>query len=328
MGIEVLWSKGEKPLPPLHPLLIKGRNLYRLKTMRQKWEDEGERQKMLSEKHARGGAARLNRDARIKQRETRKARKPTRATRAEHPTGKQEVAKTQPLYFVPINPNKLSNPPKQHDLMNTKEEQNSEHKMTFRPQNPNNEPNINPNASILPETIHQRHPLNSINCSFGRGQHMMSLPVNNLSSSNGLIWWDGRNYTNYLNLRSTSPLPMHHHHHPSYYHANPNHVKSPTRGLPFKENQGCNSVRSPLRGFGHEGKQSCRYYAQGRFDFEKYHHHRSYYHPNPNHVKSPTRGLPFKENQGCSSVRSPLRGLGYEERRRAGIMRKKLSFWR
>ena len=33
--IEVLWSKGEKPLPPLHPLLIKGRNLYRMKTMRQ-----------------------------------------------------------------------------------------------------------------------------------------------------------------------------------------------------------------------------------------------------------------------------------------------------
>ncbi|KAK1279601.1 Zinc finger CCCH domain-containing protein 62 [Acorus gramineus] len=33
--IEVLWSKGEKPLPPMHPLLIKGRNLYRIKTMRQ-----------------------------------------------------------------------------------------------------------------------------------------------------------------------------------------------------------------------------------------------------------------------------------------------------
>ncbi|KAL6568320.1 hypothetical protein OROHE_004004 [Orobanche hederae] len=269
MTIEVLWSKGEKPLPPLHPLLIKGRNLYRLKTMRQKWEDEGERQKMLSEKHARGGAARLNREARIKQRETRKAHKPTRARRAEHPTGKQgEVAKTQPLYSVPINPNKFSNPPKQHDLMNTKEEQNSEHKTlayttTFRPQNPN----IIPNAQILPETIHQRHPLNSINCNFGRGQHMTSLPINNLSSSNSLIWWDGWNYTNYLNLRSTSPLPTHHHHHhPGYYHANPNHVKSPTRGVPFKENQGCNSVR-PLRGFGHEGKQSCRYYAQGRCRF-------------------------------------------------------------
>ncbi|XP_057976226.1 zinc finger CCCH domain-containing protein 62-like isoform X2 [Malania oleifera] len=70
--IEVLWSKGEKPLPPLHPLLIKGRNLYRLKTMRQKWEDEGERQKVLLEKHSRGTSARANREARIQEKETRK----------------------------------------------------------------------------------------------------------------------------------------------------------------------------------------------------------------------------------------------------------------
>lgn len=103
--IEVLWSRGEKPLPPLHPLLIKGRNLYRLNTMRQvrvlvecfysyidhhfsiiitllvnqKWEDEGERQRILLEKHARGGAARSNRDARIQQKEMRKMqRAPTR----------------------------------------------------------------------------------------------------------------------------------------------------------------------------------------------------------------------------------------------------------
>ncbi|KAG8380191.1 hypothetical protein BUALT_Bualt07G0167800 [Buddleja alternifolia] len=79
--IEVLWSKGEKPLPPLHPLLIKGRNLYRLKTMRQKWEDEGERQKILSEKHARGGVARLSREERIQQREIRKVHKQTRYTK-------------------------------------------------------------------------------------------------------------------------------------------------------------------------------------------------------------------------------------------------------
>ncbi|MFS7950093.1 putative transcription regulator SAP family [Helianthus anomalus] len=70
--IEVLWSKGTKPLPPLHPLLIKGRNLYRLKTMRQRWEDESERQKILSEKHARGNAARTNRDARLHEKEMRK----------------------------------------------------------------------------------------------------------------------------------------------------------------------------------------------------------------------------------------------------------------
>ncbi|GLU22499.1 hypothetical protein SLE2022_385700 [Rubroshorea leprosula] len=70
--IEVLWSKGEKPLPPLHPLLIKGRNLYRLKTLRQRWEDEGKRQKVLTEKHSRGSIARSDRDMRIQEKERRK----------------------------------------------------------------------------------------------------------------------------------------------------------------------------------------------------------------------------------------------------------------
>ncbi|KAK6914654.1 SAP domain [Dillenia turbinata] len=37
--IEVLWSKGEQPLPALHPLLIKGRNLYRFKTLRQGFKE-------------------------------------------------------------------------------------------------------------------------------------------------------------------------------------------------------------------------------------------------------------------------------------------------
>ncbi|KAJ1401094.1 Zinc finger, CCCH-type [Sesbania bispinosa] len=70
--IEVLWSKGEKPLPPLCQLLIKGRNLYRLKTLRQKWEDEGKRQKTLMEKHSRGSIARADREARIQEKEKRK----------------------------------------------------------------------------------------------------------------------------------------------------------------------------------------------------------------------------------------------------------------
>lgn len=33
--IEVLWSKGIKKVPPVFPLLVKGRNLYRLRTYRQ-----------------------------------------------------------------------------------------------------------------------------------------------------------------------------------------------------------------------------------------------------------------------------------------------------
>ncbi|XP_059458027.1 zinc finger CCCH domain-containing protein 62-like [Corylus avellana] len=76
--IEVLWSKGEKPFPPLHPLLIKGRNLYRLKTLRQRWEDEGERRKILMDKHSRGCVARSDREARIQEKEMRKVLKETR----------------------------------------------------------------------------------------------------------------------------------------------------------------------------------------------------------------------------------------------------------
>lgn len=56
--VEVLWSKGVKALPPLFPLLVKGRNLYRLKTFRQSWSNESERSEVLAEKHRRGAAAR------------------------------------------------------------------------------------------------------------------------------------------------------------------------------------------------------------------------------------------------------------------------------
>ncbi|KAK1277844.1 Zinc finger CCCH domain-containing protein 62 [Acorus gramineus] len=60
--IEILWCKGVKSLPPLFPLLVKGRNLYRLKTFRQRWNNESERSKVLDEKHKRGAAARRTRE--------------------------------------------------------------------------------------------------------------------------------------------------------------------------------------------------------------------------------------------------------------------------
>lgn len=56
--VEVLWSKGIKKLPPLAPLLVKGRNLYRLRTFRQTWKNETARSKVLEEKHRRGAEAR------------------------------------------------------------------------------------------------------------------------------------------------------------------------------------------------------------------------------------------------------------------------------
>ncbi|KAF8723330.1 hypothetical protein HU200_021852 [Digitaria exilis] len=70
--IEILWSKGYKPWPPLHPLLIKGRNLYKDKTMRQPWPDEEERNKVIKEKHERGDLARKTRATRIHEKENEK----------------------------------------------------------------------------------------------------------------------------------------------------------------------------------------------------------------------------------------------------------------
>ncbi|XP_004288056.1 PREDICTED: uncharacterized protein LOC101300563 [Fragaria vesca subsp. vesca] len=57
--VEVIWSRGVKELSPLFPLLVKGRNLYKMKTFRQHWSNEAERSIVLAEKHRRGGAARL-----------------------------------------------------------------------------------------------------------------------------------------------------------------------------------------------------------------------------------------------------------------------------
>ncbi|XP_074559113.1 uncharacterized protein LOC141815048 isoform X3 [Curcuma longa] len=56
--VEVLWSRGKNALPPMFPLLVKGRNLYRLKTFRQPWSNERERSEVLAEKHQRGAVAR------------------------------------------------------------------------------------------------------------------------------------------------------------------------------------------------------------------------------------------------------------------------------
>ncbi|KFK28379.1 hypothetical protein AALP_AA8G507500 [Arabis alpina] len=65
--IEVLWCEGVQKLPPLYPLLVKGRNLYRLMTLRQRWANEDDRVKVLSEKHNRGAAARkVMRERKIK----------------------------------------------------------------------------------------------------------------------------------------------------------------------------------------------------------------------------------------------------------------------
>ncbi|KAG6541432.1 hypothetical protein Mapa_017211 [Marchantia paleacea] len=76
--VEVLWSAGYKPLPPMRQLLVKGRNLYKLRTYRQKWENEGLRKMSLDEKHERGAAARSKRRDTLRASGRRKAATGTR----------------------------------------------------------------------------------------------------------------------------------------------------------------------------------------------------------------------------------------------------------
>ncbi|GAB2222202.1 hypothetical protein Droror1_Dr00013407 [Drosera rotundifolia] len=109
--IEVLWSKGDKPLPPLQPLLIKGRNLYRLKTMRMKWDDGAARQKILQEKHNRGQVARSDREARILEKEARKAFRANRIPKEEEQRGCQKKKKTSKGQSHQLHTSKENIPP-------------------------------------------------------------------------------------------------------------------------------------------------------------------------------------------------------------------------
>ncbi|KAK3222609.1 hypothetical protein Dsin_009634 [Dipteronia sinensis] len=91
--IEVLWSKGFNKLPPLVPLLVKGRNLYRLRTFRQLWNNEAERVKVLAEKHKRGSAARAVRAMR-KTKKTWPANEGAKRQKHSHHTGSSKQRKT------------------------------------------------------------------------------------------------------------------------------------------------------------------------------------------------------------------------------------------
>ncbi|KAL0319466.1 UNVERIFIED_CONTAM: Zinc finger CCCH domain-containing protein 62 [Sesamum angustifolium] len=255
--IEVLWSKGEKPLPPLHPLLIKGRNLYRLKTMRQKWEDEGERQKILSEKHARGGVARLNREARIQQKEMRKMHKPTRAVRNEHPNRKQEEERREPLKTFELN-------------------------TPIQPENLHGKPTYSTsNAHMLPEGLHHTQSQINTNCSFQsrhqhrdhrgfhEGQHMNYHAARSptrghsqsyLSNSDRL-----RNPLQQIHAFKENQSPWHGLAHNSMQRISNMNLNYPSYSQQHAYHR--QHLNQPVQAQGWEQKQRCRYYVQGRCHF-------------------------------------------------------------
>nr|GMD58659.1 zinc finger CCCH domain-containing protein 62 [Ipomoea batatas] len=91
--VEVLWSQGVKKFPPLFPLLVKGRNLYKLKTLRQRWQNEKERLGVLAEKHRRGTTAKLQKCDQIRSsqvRQSMKGRKPEKEKQTHNKRGSKK----------------------------------------------------------------------------------------------------------------------------------------------------------------------------------------------------------------------------------------------
>ncbi|KAI3915138.1 hypothetical protein MKW98_011483 [Papaver atlanticum] len=169
--IEVLWSKGVKPLPPLHPLLIKGRNLYKLKTMRQLWADEEMRRKVLLEKHSRGSLARSNRETRIQQKEMRKKCTGQRVLRNEINSKRNSVQETKRR----MSPDELETKPaaqlqNEHPTIYIKQStQTGQHKPAFPPKMVLSEVCMN---TTMPSSITEQHHNNGYQVAKHRQNHI------------------------------------------------------------------------------------------------------------------------------------------------------------
>ncbi|KAL3511591.1 hypothetical protein ACH5RR_024308 [Cinchona calisaya] len=294
--IEVLWSKGEKPLPPLHPLLIKGRNLYRLKTVRQKWEDEGERKKILSEKHARGCVARTNREARVQEREIRRKWKSDRLFKTEDTSEKQGENRKQGSSSLSIPLKNIIPPQRQPESMQTKQSQYVQPTECWESRTAAKPEGVEPVQTRPEFSLHvnvplgrhhfPRQPFNSMNCNFARDSSRMSTYEdqskfkNSLSSAHMLAYNGSHplrvlpddcetNTTNVLGSptrihaygQSRSSLQNH------FYRGNVN--MNPSRDAKqinacVQDENFCASRNVVQRGPLHEKKQQCRHYAQGR----------------------------------------------------------------
>ncbi|KAK6787381.1 hypothetical protein RDI58_015906 [Solanum bulbocastanum] len=278
--VEVLWSKGEKSLPPLHPLLIKGRNLYRLKTLRQKWDDEAERQKILSEKHARGSVARSSRETRVQEKEMRKMRRENRVSTDYKEKKTVAESKGKQLHSRSMNSLNKNDQPQVEVVYNGQKDEQKE----FR--NYTNviiQENVYPRENRPEERHNQRQPLTNVNLndrSSNREKHNsnMHMHYSNMHNSNThMPMWRGSSYggnTNNYNIptwrgysdgsynycnTSRSPLRGHGHMYTGG-HGHSQNYKSPQR----TENWQARNGKRPFQGQSEEQKKPCHFYAQGR----------------------------------------------------------------
>lgn len=270
--VEVLWSKGEKPLPPLHPLLIKGRNLYRLKTLRQKWDDEAERQKILSEKHARGSVARSSRETRVQEKEMRKMRRENRVSTDYKEKKTVAEGKGKQLHSRSMN---SLNENDQRQVEVVYNSQKDEQKQFRNYTNVVIQENVYPIENRPEERPNQRQPLTNVNLndpSSNREKHNSHMhrhmPMWRGSSYGGNTYyydiptWRGYSDGSYNNCNtSRSPLEGHSHMYTGGHgHSQNMNNKSPQRTGNWQARNG----KRPIQGQREEQKKLCHFYAQGR----------------------------------------------------------------
>lgn len=238
--VEVLWSKGVRPHPPLHPLLIKGRNLYKSKTMRQRWQDEGERQKILLEKHNRGSIARLNRDSRIQEKEAKKMLKTNRLLKSENQNQKRKETKTS---NTPVS--LATNSMTQNQL--------------------NNQQNLHPTYQVLPNNvaISRMQPLMQQSNQYEHVQQkkcQYSVP-SEASYGRGTSFFQNANVApeRFCNRQVLADINQNSH---GYQH---NMIHNQGQGqFPLERTSAATSTGNPYPKQMNERRQLCRHFARGR----------------------------------------------------------------
>ncbi|KAJ0075687.1 hypothetical protein Patl1_33771 [Pistacia atlantica] len=298
--VEVLWSKGEKPLSPLHPLLIKGRNLYRLKTLRQRWDDEGERHRVLMEKHSRGSLARSDRETRIQGKEKRKKLRANRmsmkkdAKSIQSHSNSKATEKEGFLFHqsdLSVDANKMATRPQQQAIMPQQPSLivDSRNSVAAQPQlafksrslpSHSQEPKIimqNNNKTQLPQNpvkysgiVETQHPLDAIIFHTERTDHRqpLSFMQHSLDSFgcplDAIIFHKERTDHRQTNFDMSSHQP------PTYKYPNTNQMNSLSERTnhrqPLKSINHFRPMELPAR-LGCGKQQMCRYYAQGRCNF-------------------------------------------------------------
>ncbi|KAJ0076344.1 hypothetical protein Patl1_33768 [Pistacia atlantica] len=298
--VEVLWSKGEKPLSPLHPLLIKGRNLYRLKTLRQRWDDEGERHRVLMEKHSRGSLARSDRETRIQGKEKRKMLKANRMSmkkdgnRIQSRSNSKATENGEFLFHqsdLSVDANKMATRTQQQAIMpqepslivDSRKSVAAQPQLAFKSRilpSDSQEPKIimqNNNKKQLPQNpvkysgiVEMQHPLDAIIFHTERTDHRQPLsfmqhPLDPFGCPMDAIIF----HTERADYRQPN-FDMSSHQPPTYKYPNTNQMNSLSEWTnhrqPLKSINHFHPMEPPPR-LGSGKQQMCRYYAQGRCHF-------------------------------------------------------------